>query len=382
MQADELILPWLEALRPALAGAELLDAHTHIGANDPDGFRCTAAELLDALALARARGIVFAMQEPGGYPPANDAVLEAAAASGGRLYPFCRVDPNADPLPEARRCLDAGARGIKLHPRAEGFALSHPAVGRLCELATERGVPVLTHAGRGIPSLGTDAVALTGRLPGLRLILAHAAITDLSWIWSVLPQRPNLLIDTSWWNPVELVALLALVPPGQLLMASDAPYGTPALGAAGLLRCAVHAGFSPEQLSAVAGEQAARVLAGEELPDLGPPPGPGSAPDPLLERLASQCVAAIGQLLAGGPDAAGAIALARLGCRLPDGDPRAPAATSAGELLAAAAAALASEDADLDRRRFAIRATMLAAAVARCPDAPLPDGAGRVAPVG
>jgi len=381
VQADELIVPWLDALRPALAGAALLDAHTHIGVDDPDGFRCTAAELLEALDLARARGIVFAMQEPGGYPPANDAVLAAAQASGGRLIAFCRVDPNADPLAEARRCLDAGARGIKLHPRAEGFTLAHPAVGELCELAAERGVPVLTHAGRGIPSLGRDAVALTGRLPGLRLILAHAAITDLSWIWSALPERPNLMIDTSWWNPVELLALLSVVPPGHLLLASDAPYGTPALGAAMLLRCAIHAGLSGERLSAMAGRRAERVLAGEELPDLGPAPGPGPAPDPLLERLASQCVSAIGQLLAGGPDAGGALALARLGCRLPDSDPRARVAASAAELLAAAESALAAGNGDRDSRRHAVRVTMLAAAAARCPDAPLPEP-GAVARVG
>ena len=67
------------------------------------------------------------MHEPAGYPPANDRVLEAAAASDGRLVAFCRVDPHATRCAEARRCLDAGARGIKLHPRAEQFTLSEPA---------------------------------------------------------------------------------------------------------------------------------------------------------------------------------------------------------------------------------------------------------------
>ena len=65
------------------------------------------------------------------------------------LVPFCRLDPEADPLAEAERCLAAGARGIKLHPRAEGFTLDHPALRPVFALADERRLPVLVHAGRG-----------------------------------------------------------------------------------------------------------------------------------------------------------------------------------------------------------------------------------------
>jgi len=379
LHLDELIAPWMDALRPALGDAELIDFHTHIGANDPDGFRCAPRELLAALELAGARGVVFAMHEPDGYGPANDAALAAADASEGRLFAFCRVDPNAGALAEARRCLDAGARGVKLHPRAEGFTLDHPAVGELCELAAARGVPVLTHAGRGIPSLGKHAVELTGRLPELRLVLAHAAITDLSWIWASLPYRPNLLIDTSWWNPVELLALLAVAPPGQVLMASDAPYGTPLSGAIMAVRCAIEAGLSAEQLRGIAGDQARRLLEGEPLLDLGPPPGAGKPPDPLLERLASQCIAAVGRAFGEG-DFSEPIALARLGCRVPEGDPRAPATESVDALLALAERAL-RERLGPQGLRFpsAVQAVVLAAAVARCPDAPLPRA---VEPVG
>ena len=69
---------------------------------------------------------------------------------------------------EARRCLDAGAGGIKLHPRAEQFTLSEPAVRELVALAHEREVPVLIHAGRGIPALGRGHRAAVGRVPGAR----------------------------------------------------------------------------------------------------------------------------------------------------------------------------------------------------------------------
>ena len=36
------MLPWLDRLREEVPDIETLDAHTHIGANDPDGYTCTA----------------------------------------------------------------------------------------------------------------------------------------------------------------------------------------------------------------------------------------------------------------------------------------------------------------------------------------------------
>lgn len=124
---DEILRPWLEALMDEAGRPALFDAHTHFGQNDPDTFRQTPAELLAGLASIDARGLVFAMHEPDGYRAANDAVLAEVARSGGRLHALCRVQPRAPgALEEARRCMDAGAVGIKLHPRAEvGAAAAH-----------------------------------------------------------------------------------------------------------------------------------------------------------------------------------------------------------------------------------------------------------------
>ena len=127
--------PWLEASFDGCGDVALIDVHTHIGENDPDGMRCSAPELLDGLALANARGAVFAMHEPDGYPPANDAVIAAAAEIGRRADRLGRLDPAADPLAEAERCLAAGATGLKLHPRAEQFQLDDPRLEDVWRLA-------------------------------------------------------------------------------------------------------------------------------------------------------------------------------------------------------------------------------------------------------
>src|SRR4051812_39236544 len=311
---QELLRPWLDAtLGDGLRDVELFDVHTHTGANDPDGMKASLEELTEMLDGVGGRAVFFTMHEPDGYPAANDRVLAEAARSGGRLVPFCRVNPHDDAPGEARRALDAGARGIKLHPRAEQFTLDHPQVNELFEIAEERGVPILIHAGRGIPALGKHVVEHATRHPGANVILAHAGICDLAWIWRSAAELPNLFFDTAWWNPADLITLFSLVPPGQVLYGSDAPYGRPVLSVTLATRCARQAGLSDEQLRWVLGGQVERILAGQAPQDLGPALGEASVEsDILLERVASSLVFAMGGAFGGVPQlAAEAVSLAR-----------------------------------------------------------------------
>ncbi len=328
--------PYLDELRTRAGGLELFDAHTHVGHNDPDGFAQGADALLARLEECDARGLVFPMHEPEGYldGAANDEVIAAALAHPDRLAALCRVDPNAgEPsLAEARRALDAGARGIKLHPRGEAFTLGHPIVAGLVAEAHDRGAPVLIHAGRGIPALGQDAVRLARTHPGAKLILAHAAISDLSWLWRVLPEVPNVYVDTSWWNPADIIALYTQAPPGQVLWASDSPYGVPLVAAVQGLRCAVQAGLTPEQLRATAGGQLARILAGEPPLDLGPAPLRTLPLDPTLDRVVTHLCSSIGRVFVGA-DAAETTALARLACDVHPDDEVAPVCAATLALL-------------------------------------------------
>ena len=81
MIPDSGMLPWLERVRDTVPDIEPLDAHTHIGFNDPDGFSCSSQQLIDALERIDARAFVFPMHEPDGYSAANDLVIEQAQAS-------------------------------------------------------------------------------------------------------------------------------------------------------------------------------------------------------------------------------------------------------------------------------------------------------------
>jgi predicted TIM-barrel fold metal-dependent hydrolase len=373
--ADDHLRPWIRAL-PDL---DFFDAHTHTGANDPDGYAISAEQLLEGLSVVNARAVVFTMHEPGGYADANDRVIAEAEASGGRLVPFCRLDPNADPVAEAERCLERGARGIKLHPRAERFRLDHPEVERLFALAAERRVPILVHAGRGIPALGRDAYDLTGRYPDTRLILAHAGVSDLAWLWRHAEERPNLLYDTSWWTVADFLTLFSLVPPGRILIASDAPYGSPAVGLMMATRCALQAGLSREQLESVAGRQTERLVAGEDPIDAGPAPGPPTqAADLLLERIQAYLVAASSRMLAGHTPG-DYLELARLACEVGDDTPQAPVAASVAAMLDCVDRYAEEVGPPRPGMPWApVQITIAASVVARTPDVPLPEIGGDV----
>jgi uncharacterized protein len=315
---DQRLLPVYLDGRDRVDGAVWFDAHTHIGQNDPDGRKATAEEIIGGLdAAGHRRALVFAMHEPDGYAAANDAVLAAGAASDGRLLALARIAPTAPgAIEEARRCLEAGARGFKLHPRSDAFGLPHPVVEQVVALADERRMPVLFHAGRGIPHLGEAVVDYARRYPGARLILAHAGISDLGWIADEAATLPNLFFDTAWWNVADHLQLYATIPPGHILYGSDMPYGPGLLTAFFFLRMARALGLGDDAVRAIAGEQLDRVVGGEDPLDLGPAPGAEAVGPRVIEaeRVVTYCAGAV-QVAFRGLDPSEAIALARLACR-------------------------------------------------------------------
>jgi predicted TIM-barrel fold metal-dependent hydrolase len=379
LHVPEPVLRWFAAERASLGGGDasavtVIDAHTHVGENDPDTMKASSAELIVHLEQADARAVVFPLREPDGYPGPNDEAIAAAAASSGRLVAFGRVDPARDPAREARRTLDAGARGLKLHPRGEEFTLDDDRLADVWTLAHERRVPVLVHAGRGIPSLGAHAVQVATRFPGVRLILAHAGISDLAWIGRQAQELPNLFFDTSWWAPSDLLALFATVPAGQILFASDAPYGRTPITALEIVRIARQAGLDDAHIRLVLGEQMQRLIDGEEPLDGARPSGSTTiGVDVLLDRVATYLTAGFGQLV-GRVGMDEMLSLAKLSCAVPADAPQAAHCRVILELIDAYERGMA----EAAKRPVAgvlpgsVHLLALALFVARTPDVPVP----------
>jgi uncharacterized protein len=301
----------------------LFDAHTHLG-EDIDGSRGQYEELtgvLDRYGFAGA--FVFCLDEPDrepGFCVPNDRTLAHARNSGGRLVPFVRLDLTAAPIEEARRALDLGARGIKLHPRAQAFALDDERLGPIFELAVERSVPILIHGGRGLPPISEHLERLVRRNEGVMLIVAHAGIADMAGLAGRLGGIPGVYFDTSVWSALDLLDLFRQVPPEQVVYASDYPYGRQPNSLLLSIRSAKLAGFDDGQLRAMLGETARRIADAEPPPPLSSPLGSSDLVQPLtFARIHQYISMAVPMLWLRQRDAVGALGLAVNASRERDG---------------------------------------------------------------
>jgi hypothetical protein len=348
------VAPFVRQVQELLPGGdgELFDAHTHLGL-DEDGRSLDLAGLVRAMDEAGVRrACTFPLHDPERQPAyrvPNDRVLAWAGESGGRLIPFCRLDPLDEPLTEGARCLEAGARGIKLHPRAQAFTFDgrgiRAALDGIFALAEEARVPILIHAGRGLPPIADGLVELALRHPGAPLILAHGAICDQGTLTAGLAGHPAVLYDTSCFHALDVLALLARVPAERIVFGSDPPYGRPASGLHLAIRAAHHARLDEPATRLLLGETMAALVDGRPLPEPSPPRAPATVTlSRRLARVYSYTSLAGPALFSGATDRAReGIELAVGACRDPDPGDDGETLAQLGDALAAAAALVNGE---------------------------------------
>lgn len=161
----------------------------------------------------------------------NDALLALERQHPDRIRGYVTVNPNytAHARAEMARCLGAGMVGIKL---AASRRATDPLLDPICELARERGVPILHHTWqhrrRDWPGQeatdGAELARLAGRHPDVRFILAHiGGGGDWQHSLAALRSVPNVLVDLSG-SGVDggmLEACIEAVSPERLLWGTD-----------------------------------------------------------------------------------------------------------------------------------------------------------------
>jgi predicted TIM-barrel fold metal-dependent hydrolase len=318
-RAQMLMAQWDEELRRELPdGAEIFDAHTHLG-TDIDGMVGVYDDLIRGMdKYGISRCFMFCLDEPDRHPgfrAGNDRTLAFAERSGERLIPFVRLDLSEDPIEEATRCLDLGARGIKLHPRAQKFLLNDERLSPIFELAAERNVPILIHGGRGLPPIADDLARVVDRYPKAQLIVAHAGIADLAALADRLGGKAGVFFDTSVWSPLDLLGLYRLVGPEQVVYASDYPYGQQPASLLISLRTARLAQMSDDQVRGVLAGNANRIAAGEPPIEPSAPKGLDTFSQPMaLARIHQYLSMATPLLWTRQPDRVGVLGLALNAC--------------------------------------------------------------------
>jgi predicted TIM-barrel fold metal-dependent hydrolase len=284
-RAQSLLASYDEELARELPeGTEIFDVHVHLG-HDIDGMVGVYEDLErvnDRYGVSRC--FMFCMDEHDRHPAfrqANDRTLQHAERSEGRLVPFVRLDLAEEPVEEATRCLDLGARGIKLHPRAQRFLLNDERLAPVFALAADRRVPILIHGGRGLPPIADHLARLVDTYPDAQLIIAHAGIADLAELADRFGGKAGVFFDTSVWSPIDLLSLFHLVSSEQVVYASDYPYGQQPSSLLIAVKTARLAGFDEDAVRDMLVGNAIRIAEGEPPLEPGPPRGGGTFSQPM-----------------------------------------------------------------------------------------------------
>src|SRR5205823_5144146 len=120
---------------------------------------------------------------------------------------------------ELDRCMERGARGLKLHLWFHRYRL--PDALPVLERAASARLPVLAHLGFGPPE---DVEMVLEKVPSLKLILAHAGIPHFERLWRL----PGVLFDVAAPQLVSrgtIKRMVAAVGPSRVVFGSDAPVG-------------------------------------------------------------------------------------------------------------------------------------------------------------
>jgi predicted TIM-barrel fold metal-dependent hydrolase len=177
------------------------------------------------------RSVIFPVVNPHtDYSRDNDRMIEWAAEFPDRLVPFIRLQPYFEEraVADVARYAARGARGIKLHSRADGgFAINDPILIRPILAEAERlGLMVLFHTGEmhfSMPGLLWD-VALD--FPDLRFICGHMGLWDGFVEAIAMAKRvENVWLDTTLsWPPALIRQAADAVGAERIVYGSDSPY--------------------------------------------------------------------------------------------------------------------------------------------------------------
>ncbi len=170
----------------------------------------------------------------------SDYLMETSAKSGGRLIPFCIVQPSDDGTrDELKRCAARGARGLgELRPQQQGYGLIDSEEADLLAWASDAyDLPLLFHASEPVGHVYPGKAGLPldqlGRFiadfPGVTVIAAHwgGGLPFYALMPEVREGLSRTYFDTAatsfLYTPDVYARVIELVGAEQILFGSDFP---------------------------------------------------------------------------------------------------------------------------------------------------------------
>jgi uncharacterized protein len=173
----------------------------------------------------------------------NDEMLEAAARHPDVFIPFVWIDVTRERAgaDEARRLIDAGARGFKFHPPTGGYYANDKRMYDLYEVIAAARLPALFHTGQTAVGQGSgagggvrlkygnpiylDDVAVD--FPDMPIIMAHPSFPWQEEALAIAQHKRQVYIDLSGWSPKyfppQLVHYANTLLKNKVLFGSDHP---------------------------------------------------------------------------------------------------------------------------------------------------------------
>jgi len=247
-----------------LSDLPVVDNHCHIGPfagfYQPFADADSMVRTMDRIGVARA--CVFStLAVTSDMRGGNDLSLAAARAHPDRLLAYAAPDPNRpeEVEGELRRCLDAGAVGIKFHTQLHNYPFDGPNYESAFALADRHRLPLISHGVGSAETLRRVARAY----PNVHFIVAHAAARG-AWpivepTLRVAVEEPNVYLDlaSSVARFGEFAAVVRAVGAGKLLWGSDHLWMCPTHQIGRVLLCPI----AEEEKLLILGGNMARILA-------------------------------------------------------------------------------------------------------------------------
>lgn len=222
-----------------------------------DGVLTTAAEAgIDA-------SVVFiggVLQDP---REAN-AELMRVAKGEPHILPGCLVNPTMGPLAtdDLKRCVDQGARTVKLMAAGHRYRLDSTCVDPVMELAKSLGIPATIHSGSPLSGCSPEYIStLASRHPDVTIIMDHMGYRE----WTGLAVQaavanPNIYLGTTLIAAAEPIIIKNIARGGKvgadrIVFGSNAPAGLATHGVNGIRSV----GFTAEEEALILGENFKRI---------------------------------------------------------------------------------------------------------------------------
>ncbi len=211
----------------------IIDIHAHVGraVSDKRLFRAIgahpAATAEDYIAAMDKVGIMMGVTF-GFLNLDNNYQAEIQRKYPDRIISFAWIDPRrANAVAEFKRCVEhLNIKGLKLHGWWHQFSYSdHILLDPLCEICSERNLPILMHAMGDNPltsPLQLEEIAKS--FPNLTFIMAHAGVP---WLFDeallVVRRTKNIVIDTTAVPGYWITKMIEDIGAERIVMGSDYP---------------------------------------------------------------------------------------------------------------------------------------------------------------